>query len=1005
MDLDVLGPVQACIDGRPVVLAGHQRRALLSALALRPGEVVLLSRLVDALWDTEPPASAVVKVQGHVSALRRAIGAAGHPDPRSLVVTRQPGYLLDLGGGRLDLAEYDAHIRNAERSRRAGRLAEASEQFGEALALWRGPAFADVPSRVIQAESVLLGERRLMAVEAKAELDVSLGRYDDVVAELGPLVAAYPLRESLRAGLMIGLYRAGRQADALEVYRQGRRILVEELGIEPGPQLRRLESQILAGGSATAAAQATMLAPCDLPGDHPHFTGRNREVELLRALLDRRAGAVVANLTGAAGIGKTALAVHVAHQVGDRFPDGRLYVDLRSGERTPVRPAEALTRFLRTLGMPGQAIPEDEGARADLYRALVADRQLLVVLDNAANEQQVRPLLPGGPRCATLITSRRALSGLELTALVCVGVLDRAPARRLFAAVSGAPDAPSAELDRIMGYCGGLPLAVRISAARLAARPHWTVADLADRLGDEHNRLHELTTGDLDVRAALALSYDNLTEPARLAFRLLSLVGVGAITTWRLAALLNCPPATADRVLERLVEVHLLEPGGRDTGGSWSYRMHDLVRLFATELLAEQPQEREEALTRLLGCQLVLAEAAEDRLLGPIPQLGRGPAARHEVDPELRRRLLTDPLAWFESERRALVGAVEAAAAAGLIQLAGNLACAMLGFLLVRVHWDDAHRVLNVAMRSRPDPLMAAHLRRARVELAAHRGDQRAVLRSLGGIANQLGALGDERAECYTRWSFADALRSQCRFADARHQLDLAQAIARRLGDRRAEGMVQCTLAQVEEMTGNTDVLELYESGLRLLRAEGDWRSECYVQRLIGVSLRRKGDLAGATDRLRRARQLSRLLRDDRATAVVENTLAFVLLAAGDTNAARKLFDDILGATHRLAVLPVEAIALRGRAECELRDGKVEAAISGLRRSQVELRQLGLRREAAVAQQLLGQAYRAAGHELRARTALQNAAAEFAELGLPDAAVVLTQLRQLGEHAATGAAG
>lgn len=1009
MEVDVLGPLRARVGGHHVQLAGRQRRALLSALALHAGEAVRLSRLVDALWDTDPPASAVVKVQGHVSALRRAIGEAGHPDPRSVVVTRPPGYVLILADNGLDAARFDALIRNAERRRKAGRLAEASDLFADGLALWRGPAFADVSSRAIQADAVLLEERRLMVVEAKCELDVSLGRYAEVLTEVGPLVAAHPLRESLRAQLMIALYRSGRQADALEVYRQGRSVLVEELGIEPGPQLRRLEGQILAGGSATAAAQATMLAPCDLPRDPPHFTGRESEVRQLVDLLGRPAGGAVANIAGAAGVGKTALAVRVAHLVDDRFPDGRLYVDLRSGERGPVPPAEALTRFLRTLGMPGHAIPEDGAARADLYRALVADRQLLVVLDNAANEQQVRPLLPGGQRCATLITSRRALSGLELTALVGVGMLDDEPARRLFVTVSGARDAPDAVLDRILGYCGGLPLAVRIAAARLAARPHWTAEDLADRLGDDRHRLHELTTGDLDVRASLAQSYDNLGEPARLAFRLLALAGDAPVCTWRLAALLDCSPAAADRVLERLVEEHLVEPQGRDTGGSWTYRMHQLVRLFAAELLAAGPAEgddaRDEALRRLLASQLVLTEAAEEKLLGPIPHLGRGPAPRYEVDPELRRRLLADPLAWFESERRHLVAGVEAAAAAGLAQLAANLACAMIGFLLVRVHWDDAHRVLNVAMRSHPDPLMAAHLRRARAELSAHRGDLRSVLRSLGGIADQLGSLGDERAECYTRWSLADALRAQCRFGDARHQLDLAMEAARRLGDRRAEGMVLCTLAQIQDMTGGAGALQQYESGLQLLRAEGDWRSECYVQRLIGVSLRRMGNLPAAADRLERARELSRKLRDDRASAVVSNTLAFVRLAAGDSAAARRLFEEVLGDTQRLAVLPVEAIALRGRAECDLFDGEVEAAIAELDRALAALRQLGLRREAAAALRLLGQAHLAAGDEAKARSALHSAEVEFADLGLADARGALARSGKPGEQATTGTAG
>jgi DNA-binding SARP family transcriptional activator len=990
MDVDVLGPLQATVDGRAVRLGGHQRRALLAALALHAGELVPMSRLVDVLWDASPPASAVIKVQGHVSALRRAIAEAGSGvDPRSVLVTQPPGYLLDLGRGRLDAAVFEALIQDAERAYEESRLARASEKLELALGLWRGPAFADVTVPAIQAQAARLEERRLGTVEAKAEVDLALSRNAKVVAEVSPLVAAYPLRERLRAHLMLALYRCGRQADALKAYREGRRILVEELGIEPGPELQRLEAQILAGRpppSPLGLAQA----PCELPSDQVHFTGRPRQVAQLLALLQyspRRGGALVVAITGAPGVGKTALAIHAAHRVRDLFPDGQRYVDLRSAEQRPLDPEEVLGRFLRELGVPGHAVPDEAGGRAALYRAMLADRRMLVVLDNAASERQVRPLLPGGPSCAVLVTSRSALSGLDLTARLTVNVLPEPEARRLFVTMSGERNAPPAEVRRVVRHCGLLPLAIRIAAARLAARPHWTVTDLADRLADRRSRLHELAAGDLDVRASLALSYDNLGDQARRAFRLLALVGDAPLGVWRLAALLDTTPRAADGVLERLVEHHLIEPHGRDTSGAWTYRMHDLVHLYSLERLAEEPPERRTAaLRRLLGALLVLAEEAEDRLMGPIPRLGRGPAPRHAVEAGLRSRLLADPLAWLEPERRFLVAAVESGCAEGMSELGANLACAVLGYLLARVYWDDAQRVLRAAQASITDPLMSAHLRRAKAELAAHRGDQKEAASVLGNVATELERLGDHHAACFTRWSLAEALRSQGRFDEAGEQAKSALDSARRLAERRAEGMALCTLGRIHDMQGDTRrALELYELGLDLLRDEGDQRSECYVLRLLAITLSRLGRTDEAIGRLRHARELSRALRDDRAEAVVTNSLATILLASGGTVASRRLFDEILGETDRLAVTPVEAFALRGRATCDLLDGHVEAAIDTLHRSLVVLRQLGLEREVAVALRLLGVAYGRAGQEREARGALLAAADLRTQLGLPDA--------------------
>jgi DNA-binding SARP family transcriptional activator len=510
LDLEyrLLGPVEAWWGGMPVRLGGPKPRALLAVLLLRAGQVVPADALVDAIWGEEPPDTARALVQSYVSALRRALpGEAGET-----IQTRSPGYVLEPGPGRVDLVRFEELTAQGRRAAAEGDHRSAARALREALALWRGPALGGVGG-ALRGEAVRLEEARQAALEERisAELEIA-GQEADLATELTALVAAHPTRERLRGQLMLALYRLGRQADALAVYGEGRAVLADELGIDPGPELNRMHEAVLradpgllpgrrAVGPTPAARTGGAPRPVSLlPPALGDFTGRETESAQVAEWLTGPRGAMpVVVVSGPAGVGKSALAVQAAHRVAERYPDGQLYAELH-GFSEPVPPGEVLGRLLRALGADP---PEDPAERGDLFRSLVAGRRVLLVLDDAGSESQVRPLLPGSASCGVLVTSRTRLGGLVGARRTDLDVLDDVCGLELLARVIGTtwgdPREESAA-RRIVDLCGGLPLALRIAGARLAIRRHWTPSMLADRLADEHRRLDELSVGDL-VRA------------------------------------------------------------------------------------------------------------------------------------------------------------------------------------------------------------------------------------------------------------------------------------------------------------------------------------------------------------------------------------------------------------------------------------------------------------------------------------------------------------------------
>jgi DNA-binding SARP family transcriptional activator len=598
MEFRILGPLEVMADTQLIDTGSPRERIILSILLLDMGRVVPVERLIDAVWDDAPPRTARTQIQICVSSLRRRF----LPVSRSpTIVTRHPGYAIVPHEWRLDAEVFEERVAAAQAAVDDGDHAGAAQTLRSALAMWRGEPLAGVDSRLVQASAVRIRDRQLLVTEDWAELELELGHHESIIGTHSELVLAHPYRERLHEQLMLALHRSGRSADALEVFRSIRAVLAEELGLLPGERLRRLERAILNNEAGGPPVSATRLRPTRVvPGPKPHqlpadvvdFTGQTELIaDVEKALIfpetapeQRPRGMRIVALAGASGTGKTACAIHVAHRIAHRFPDGQLYADLRGDQPSPADPARILERFVVALGVPSTAVSVDVDERLDLYRSLVADRRMLIVLDNAASESQLLPLLPGSSTCAVLITAQRRITGLPGIKVNGVKAFDADTAVAFLAKVAGA-DRVHRELAaarQLAGWCDGLPLALRVAGARLAARPHWTITEFARRLASERHRLDELGHEHLNVRAALSSMLDRLAPgPLRLILAL-GLLDTLEFPGWAAAALLDLPMNQAQEYLEVLTDVQLVHITG-DTAEGKRYRMSSLIRALARE--------------------------------------------------------------------------------------------------------------------------------------------------------------------------------------------------------------------------------------------------------------------------------------------------------------------------------------------------------------------------------------------------------------------------------------
>ncbi|MEU6647655.1 BTAD domain-containing putative transcriptional regulator [Saccharomonospora sp. NPDC046836] len=644
IELRILGPLEVHREGRLVLLPSGQAPQLLGLLLLHAGRLVRHELLTQVLWGEDPPASARKLIQVRLSQLRRLVGPA--VDIRG---TRE-GYRLAVPQGALDLHRFRQLVSDA-----AGQSPEVEEGLlRRALDLWRGPALVELRSttrgmRLADA----LEEEHLAAVEAHAAAALATGRLPELVPALTQALADHPLRESLRAQLMLALHRSGRQADALSSFEEGRRLLADELGVDPGRELRDAHAAILAGGDLLATAA---IVPRQLPPAPDVFIGREAEsAALLAAVRDNAATAARLAVHGPGGQGKSTLVLRVAHRLTDHFPDGQLYADLLGSTpgATPVAPEDVLRRFVRAFGVPQHSIPEATAELVELYRSMVAGKRLLVVLDNAVDSSQVTSLLPTSSGSAVLITSRRMLATVDARQVALEPLAEDdsvdlfiGHTRRSFTADE------RADASRIAQVCGYLPLALRIAAAKLSARPDWTMADLLARLTDQRRRLDELNIDNLAVRSSVELSYRYLDEGAARAFRLLGLLPLPYFSIPVVGALLSRTDTDADRMLGPLVQARLVEvtaPG--------RYRLHDLVRLFALEQAErnETASDRDAAVTRVLGHYRARLDEAHARLRPHTTAANTATSGRELPE-------ISDSVRWISDEIENLVAAARFAA-------------------------------------------------------------------------------------------------------------------------------------------------------------------------------------------------------------------------------------------------------------------------------------------------------------------------------------------------------
>lgn len=607
--LRLLGPVDVLVGADPVALGPPKQRLLLALLANRRGRTVPTDELVEQLWDGTPPASAAVNLRSYIHGLRRVLGAD------AVTGKGQPGYTLALPAEAVDIEQFLAAARDGEAALASGQLERARTALHRAQALWRGRAFEGFEDvEPLRSEAAQLEERRLVALERRIDADLYAGASAELVVELTELTAQHPYREHLHAQLIVAFYRCGRQADALAAYRAIRETLGRDLGIDPGAELRQLELTILRGetGDPWTPTGGQPDVPSELPVTVSRFTGREAEFARLDAMVGT--AAPILAIVGPGGVGKTALALRWAHRVASTFPDGQLFVDLRGFHTLkPISPADALGRFLRALNVAPERVPESLDEAAALYRSLMYGRRGIVVLDNAVSADQVRPLLPAGAGCLTLITSRNRMTGLvahEAATHLPLGPLSAGEGVELLASILGPdrvrdePDAAAAMVDA----CAGLPLALRIAAANLAEVDGRRIADYLTELrsGRRLDRLRNEGDDRLSVRAAFDLSYAALSEPVRRLFAMIGLVPGPDLTAETAAALIGGPVTGTAAGLERLASIHLLE-----RRGPYRYAAHDLAREYARERASDlDPAECGAALSRLLAHYSGMADAA-----------------------------------------------------------------------------------------------------------------------------------------------------------------------------------------------------------------------------------------------------------------------------------------------------------------------------------------------------------------------------------------------------------
>ncbi|MEY8041038.1 AfsR/SARP family transcriptional regulator [Saccharopolyspora cebuensis] len=955
MEFRLLGPVAVHLRGQPRPLGGPRQRAVLAALLLHANEEVRTQQLLELVW-SDLPSSAESNLRTYLARLRRILRIPGEPESR--LRTLRGGHLVTVLPGELDVAAFTSL---ADRGEQAPDRSAACRHFARALEVWRGRALEDVsPGPLLAAEVARLEAHRERIREQYLRARLALGQHAELLPELHALLLRNPLWERLAGLLMLALHRSGQRTEALAVFRRTRSRLIDELGVEPGTELRELHQRLLAGDdpvdpavpvprptadarSPAALARITGTAglrgiglrpptglppasrpaperaagpPAQLPVDVPVFCGRAAEIAALLDGVPPAGGSApdrrpIIAVDGMAGVGKTTLVVHAAHRLAPDYPDGQLFLDLHGHTHgvEPLDPHEALDRMLRALGVPSRDIPPATEDRAALHRSLLAHRRMLVVLDNAHSEAQVRPLLPGAGRSRALITSRRRLTGLHQAHPLSLDVLPPHQAVDVFRRISSPrplPDGAEALLGEVVELCGRLPLALRIAAVRFRDRPSWQLAHLHERLSDQQRRLTELDAGEHGVAATFALSLAELEPDKRWLLVSLGLHPGTTVEVGAAAALAGLSVPVADRLLEELVDAHLL----RQTAPG-RYELHNLMRAFISGLAHDaDPAEVRAAVRRLLDHHLHTAEAV-DHLIQP----ARPREALAPPDPVVEPRgfsSLTEALAWCDRHRSDFVGLARLAAEHGLLTHAWQLPTRLEGYFDLRQHWAEgiaAYEVgLAAARRLGDRPAESELLMGLAFGWTQLREDSRAiscytsaisVSREIGnGYAEGVSAIGlaevhrslgrfgeavrfhrqalavyrrldDTYASCVSLDYLGSTYRDQGRFEEALECYRLAHEDSERIGNRYSAGRHLINLSQTHQALGQHGRASWTgERALALCGKVGDRDGEACALTTLGLVRAELGDTDRARGHLAAAHRVLDELGDERAADV-----------------------------------------------------------------------------------------------------------------------------------------
>jgi DNA-binding SARP family transcriptional activator/tetratricopeptide (TPR) repeat protein len=1015
MRFALLGPLTvADSGGREVVLAGPRQRVLLAALLLHANVPVPADALAEMVWDRSPPPGAVATLRSYVRRLRQALGSGA-----ARVVARHPGYLIRVDQQELDVLEFEALCRDASAALRAGDWTNASSAAVRASQLWRAAPLLDVPAEVLHDEFVPGLERlRLQVMEDRFEAGLRLGQHQELITPLLDLTARHPLRERFHAQLMLALAGAGRQAEALDAYEKVRLALADELGIEPGSELRGLHQQILVGGTAEVTAQTGLPrqaepvpdTPRELPPTVSGFTGRSGELQALDRMLDRHGQpvpgtVVISAIGGTAGVGKTALALCWAHRVAHRFPDGQLYVDLRGyapGE--PVSAADALAGFLRSLGLPGQRVPADTEERAARYRSLLAGRRMLVLLDNAGSVEQVRPLLPGADGCVLVVTSRDSLAGLvsrDGAQRLDLDLLPLHDAVALLRALIGdRVDAEPAAAQELARQCARLPLALRVAAELAMAWPAEPLADLVRELAGQR-RLDVLdASGDSStrVRAVFSSSYLHLDAGTARAFRLAGLHPGSDLDRYALAALTQTSVAQATCAFGVLFRSYLIQ-----RTGPGQYGMHDLLRAYAREAAEahDTSEERRAALTRLFDYLLHTA-AASVNTLDPA-RAARRPRIPPPLSPAPDVAEPTAARAWLDGQRASLVTVTAYMAANGWPDHATRMSAVLSRYLEDGGHFPEAitvHTHARDVARRVGDRVAEASALSSLGLVAWWQGRYEQADNYLRQAVAMFREAGDQNSHAVALINLSIVQGQQGRYEQAASDLHQALAMFREAGDRPGEIGALINLGMIEEQQGRYEqAASYYRQALTLSRDTGDQNSQAYALVSLGIAERRLLRFELATSHIRQGLSLFRMAGNRAAQSSALAALGDVELRQGHHERALDSFWESLALCRELGDRSGEAVALNGLGEALLAAGRpVDARAHHTAALRLAV-QIGQKHEQARAHDALGAVHRAAGDLAQARRCLLAALTLYEKLGAEaDIERVRTELNALTER-------